>query len=414
MSVAVLSAVIGSNTVASAKDGINIFNDVEMKGQLRQRYETISVDTPNTVRGNSFTNRTHLSVKAGLLNIENLSATIGVQSVNNFGYTNYSTPGNPIFNSDGKRYDTVVEKQQAMLSEASLDYKVGKTDLHVGRSQINLDNQRFIGTVGWRQTERSYDTVHVRNNDIENLDIFVAYVYGFAGVVNTTTTETNSIFMHANYKVNDALNITAYNYMLASQHDTIGFYLDGKFDLGAKFDYRAEYAIQRDATMDLRNDNVQADASYFNLDLGANLSGLLVGVNYEVLSGSTGTDGKTNFNPNLGTNHKFNGWADVFYVGNRGPQSGLRDANVRLGYKAKGFGKFLAIYHNFTADTIKGANSSDLGTEINFLYVNKIPGVNGLSCLFKYASYFQGDDANGWNMSHDDRNVAWAQLDYKF
>jgi len=61
-----------------------------------------------------------------------------------------------------------------MLSEASLDYKLDKTALHAGRSHVNLDNQRFIGTVGWRQNERSYDTIYAANNSIKNLSVLVA------------------------------------------------------------------------------------------------------------------------------------------------------------------------------------------------------------------------------------------------
>lgn len=419
MSAVTLTAILGTGTttLSASDDGINIFNDIKLKGEIRPRYEMANVDKSTTTSAQSFTNRTHLSLTAGLFGVENLSATIGLQSVNNFGYTNYSSPGSLNYDGDGKQYDIIADKQQAMLSEASLDYKIGKTALHAGRSQLNLDNQRFIGTVGWRQTERSYDTVYAANSDVENLDVLVAYVYGYAGVTGVTTTETNSVLLHVKYKVADALSITAYDYMLASISDTMGIALTGKIDAGAKLTYRAEYAMQSDATMEYGSattqTNVKADATYYNLDLGANISGFLAGVNYEVLSGTTGTDEKTAFNPALGTNHKFNGWADVFYVAGL-PTSGLKDANVRIGYKTKGFGKLLAVYHDFKADTTTETNSDNLGSEIDFVYVNKIPGVNGLTGLIKYASFSKGDTTNGFVASQSDKQVAWAQLSYKF
>lgn len=216
----------------------------------------------------------------------------------------------------------------------------------------------------------------------------------------------------------DALKITAYDYMLSVgvqgvDADTIGLALTGKFNAGAKFHYRAEYAVQKNATMALHDANTNADADYYNLDFGANISGFIAGLNYEVLSGTTGTDGKTAFNPKLGTNHKFNGWADVFYVAAT-PQGGLKDANIRLGYKAKGFGKLLAVYHDFTSETTTGTNSDDLGSEIDAVYVNKIPGVNGLTGLVKYASFSKGNTTNGFAASKKDKQVAWVQLDYKF
>jgi len=417
MSAVALTAIMGSvNTLSAADDGINIFNDIKVKGEIRPRYEYANQDITGKTAANAFTNRLHLSVTSGLLSVEGLTATVGVQSVNNFGFENYNTPGSSRVNSDGEKYSVVNDPNVAMLSEASLDYTTGKTSLHAGRSQVNLDNQRFIGTVGWRQLERSYDTVYAANNSIDGLSLLGAYVYGYAGVGGVTTTETNSILLNAKYKVADALSITVYDYMLASLSDTYGIALTGKADIGAKITYRAEYAVQSDPTMEYRVTNVKADASYYNLDLGANFSGIIAGLNYEHFSASD-SSGKTTFNPALGTNHKFNGWADVFFVGNAGPAGGLNDANLRLGYKTKGFGKLLAVYHDFQAAedmATTGGTTTNLGSEIDVVYANKIPGVNGLTGLVKYASYAAGGDTTSFANTNNDKQVAWAQLDYKF
>ncbi|MDQ7067025.1 MAG: hypothetical protein Q9M40_02895 [Sulfurimonas sp.] len=219
-----------------------------------------------------------------------------------------------------KKYEVINDPNAAMLSEASLEYKLGNTKAHAGRSQLNLDNQRFIGTVGWRQLERSYDTLSVTNNDIENLDIYVAYLYGYAGVGSVTTTETNSVLLHAKYKVSELLNITAYDYMLGSVSDTYGLALTGKLGKEMKLSYRGEYAQQSNPTLEYGTTNIKADAYYVNLDLATSISGFIAGLNYELLSGSDAS--KTTFNPKLGTNHKFNGWADVFYVGANGTPTG--------------------------------------------------------------------------------------------
>jgi len=405
MSAVALSAVMGSVNIASAAESISIFDNVKVKGEIRPRFEMADVKDNSNEQGQAFTARTHLVVSSKLFEVDGLSATVGIQSVNDFGYDNY----NSTLNGNGQ-YDKVVDPEFAMMSEASIDYKTGKTALHAGRSHVNLDNQRFIGTVGWRQNERSYDTLYVANSDVENLDLLAAYVYGLQGVKANPTAETNSILLHAKYKAMKELSITAYDYMLASTSDTLGLALTGKIDAGAKLSYRAEYAMQSDPTMEYRTKNVKADATYYNLDLGANISGVLAGINYEVLSGASGS--QTTFNPALGTNHKFNGWADMFYVGSK-PKGGLKDANVRLGYKAKGFGKLLAVYHSFTADVAMAAatgTTDDLGSEIDAVYVNKIPGVKGLKGLAKIASYSKGK-ATGY--THD-KQVAWLMLDYKF
>lgn len=407
MSAVALTAVMGSVSSVSAADGINIFDDVKVKGEIRPRYEIASVKDNTAEKGQAYTVRTHISVTAGLLGVDGLTATVGIQSVNDLGYTNYNSTAN-----GNTKYDVIVDPEFAMMSEASVDYKTGKTALHAGRSQVNLDNQRFIGTVGWRQNERSYDTLYVANSDVKNLDVMAAYVYGIQGVKANPTAETNSILLHANYKVMDELSVTGYGYLLGSISDTYGLALTGSVDAGAKLNYRAEYAMQADPSIEFRTKNVKADATYYNLELGANISGILAGVNYEVLSG-TNSATKTAFNPALGTNHKFNGWADVFYVA-AVPTCGLKDANVQLGYTAKGLGKLLAVYHSFTAETTTAGNSDNLGSEIDVLYANAIPGVNGLSGLVKYARFSKGDLTNGYAASQKDKQVGWVQLDYKF
>jgi len=404
LSMAAMPLMVGGLSVsASANDGINILNDVKVKGQIRPRYEYANEYKNGKDQANAFTARTHLVVTGGLLGVENLTATIGLQGVNNFGYTDYA----PANTKGNVAYDKILDPQGAMLSEASVDYTVDKTALHVGRSQVNLDNQRFIGTVGWRQMERSYDTVYAANSSVKNLSLLAAYVYGFAGVSGTTTTDTNSVLLHANYKLMDELSVTGYGYLLSSIHDTYGLSLTGKVDAGAKLSYRAEYAIQKDATLETGSaGKPKADANYLNLDLGANISGILAGANYEVLSGTNGTDGKTKFTTPLATGHKFNGWADKFLTT---PAGGLQDANVRLGYKAKGLGKVLAVYHTFTADEKMGGED-DLGTEFDAVYVNAIPGFKNLKGLVKYASYSKGKVA-GYTK---DVTKGWVQLDYKF
>ena len=432
MSAVALTAIMGSVSTVSAANGVNILDGVKVKGQIRPRFESVDDGNSATANAKAYTARTKLNVTGNLFGVDGLAASVGIISVNNFGSHEYNWKGTNY--TDGtKPYAKVIDPQTAMISNAEINYVTGKTVVHAGRGQVNLDNQRFIGTVGWRQLERSYDSVFVANNSVKNLSVLAAWVYGLAGVGSSTTLDAKTALIHVAYKVSNALNITAYDYMVSANGravgltnsggvgaDTYGVALTGKINMGAKLSYRAEYAMQKDATLkmqELPNNgnaaNYKADANYMNLDVGANISGILAGVNYEFLSGSTGTDGKTNFIPLLGTNHKFNGWADKFFVGNLGPQGGLKDMNARIGYKAKGFGKFLAIYHQFTADKVMAAGtttSDDLGTELDMVYANKIPGVNGLSGLIKYASYSKGK-VNGYT---SDVKKAWLGLDYKF
>ena len=402
LSMAAVPLMVGSLSVsASADDGINILNDVKVKGQIRPRYEYANQKSNHKDQANAFTARTHLTVTGGLLGVENLTATVGLQGVNNFGYTHYAPAD--------EAYDKILDPQGAMLSEASIDYSIDKTALHVGRSQINLDDQRFIGTVGWRQMERSYDTVYAANSSVKNLNLLAAYVYGYAGVGGTTTTNTNSVLLHAKYTVSPALSVTAFGYLLADIHDTYGLRLTGKMPLDSvKLSYSASYAMQSKASMDYKSaDNADIDANYLEASLTANMQGMILGAGYEDLGKANGSSTK-GFTTPLATLHKFQGFADEFLGQTKASNNnGLTDINVKAGYVAKGFGKALVFYHNFTADT----GVSDLGSEIDALYANKIPGFKGLKGLLKAAFYSAGEAGSGHT---NDTTRLWAQLDYRF
>ncbi len=413
MSAVALTAIMGSFSSVSAADGVNILSDLKLDGQIRPRYEFVDDGNKDHSNANAYTARTKLKVTGKLLDIDGLTASVGIISVNNFGSHTYNAKDGHNYRGGDKPYAVVLDPQKAIMSNAEINYTFDKTTLHAGRGQVNLDNQRFIGTVGWRQLERSYDSIFVANNSIKNLSVLAAWVYGFQGVNDSETVDTNTVLLNAAYTVMPELKVTAYDYMIAGTHDTYGLALTGKVKVDiAKLNYRAEYALQKDSTMEIHDSDGKADASYYNLDLGANVNGILAGVNYEFLSGDgDGAGNDTAFTTPLATGHKFNGWADKFLTT---PTGGLKDFNVRLGYKAKGFGKLLAIYHDFTADEdmadAKSGTTDDLGSEIDIVYVNKIPGVNNLTGIVKYANY-SGGDAKGYT---DDVKKVWAGLDYKF
>ncbi len=417
LSMATVPLLVGGLSVsASAADGINVLDDVKVSGQIRPRYEYADVDNNGYDAGQALTARIKLNATANLFDVDGLTANIGLIGVYDFGWASEHSDGKDASSlpNNGEN-DIVLDPAVAMLSNLDVNYQINKTTLHAGRSQVNLDNQRFIGTVGWRQLERSYDTVYVADSTVPNLNILAAWVYGLEGVGGTAQADVNSVLLHLNYKVMDELSITAYDYMIGAKGaiagasaDTYGIALTGTVDVGAKINYRAEYAMQTDNTMKISDVEKKVDADYYNIDVSANIQGVIVGANYEFMSGgATTADGtRQTFKTPLGTNHKFNGWADVYLGGN--DNTGLIDLNAKIGYKAKGIGKILAVYHQFTADAAVGGQD-DMGSEIDFLYANKVPGVNNLNLLLKGA-LFSGGDIGQTN----DVQKYWVQLDYKF
>ena len=52
----------------------------------------------------------------------------------------------------------VADPKGTELNQGYVQYKgIDNVGLKLGRQRINLDNQRFIGGVGWRQQEQTFD-----------------------------------------------------------------------------------------------------------------------------------------------------------------------------------------------------------------------------------------------------------------
>jgi hypothetical protein len=112
--------------------------------------------------------------------------------------------------------------------------------------------------------------------------------------------------------------------------------------------------------------------SWFNIGLGG-----------EYLSGTSTVNqklpGRTDqsFNPFYGTNHKFNGLMDYFYVGNYNGQNGLIDLYLPLRFTVKKWFFSLAPHYFMAAATVSSFDvnnqlvqdfSDPLGTEIDFVF----------------------------------------------
>jgi len=355
----------------AASSDFLIFSNIKAKGEIRPRYEYVNMRNNGKDKANAYTNRLMLGISADFMQVDGLSAYLegtNVMGGGDFFSTNNSKTG----------YDKVVDPSQSRVTQAYLDYKFDDTLIRVGRQGVNLDNQRFVGTVNWRQ-----------------ISLMAAYVWR-VNQVTVNDFDTNSVLLHAAYNFMPELTLTGYGYLIEDFADTYGIAATGKIGVGdAKVNYRAEYAKQTDPT----NGTGSADADYYNIQATANMNGFLMGAQYEVLGAGDGGNGA--FYTPLATLHAHNGWADMFLGGT--PNNGLVDLNGMIGYKSETFGLTKVIYHDFSSDT----GSIDYGTEWDALYKNKIPGVKGLSGLLK-ASWYEADAYK------TDTTKFWVMLDYKF
>ena len=67
---------------------------------------------------------------------------------------NDTLPGNGV-----EPFPTVADPENLELNRLQVGYMKDGTGVTLGRQRIVLDNARFVGNVGWRQNEQTYDAV---------------------------------------------------------------------------------------------------------------------------------------------------------------------------------------------------------------------------------------------------------------
>ena len=211
-----------------------------------------------------------------------------------------------------------------------------KISFKFGRQEIVYDDHRIFGNVGWAQQARSHDAFlfkYTPNAD-NKLDI------GFALNADSQSNVDNLYSNAADYKsfqyawyhgdfnaigVSFLLLNTGIEYLDIDASQTIDYmqtigprltYKSGKFN--------ANVSAYLQTGKSLNND---VSTSYFAGNIGYKVTKeWSLGLGMEQLSGkdsnASSTDIKS-FAPLFGTNHKFNGFMDYFYVGNHANSGGF-------------------------------------------------------------------------------------------
>ncbi|MGL4318699.1 MAG: alginate export family protein [Pseudomonas sp.] len=409
-----LSLAIAGITLSHAALAEESLSNLLSQGKpiLDARYRFENVDQNNALRdANAQTLRTRVGFQSGKW--YGLSALVEADNVSRLGDAAYNDTRN-----GQKEYAVVADPDGSEINQALLryDHKFGSAVL--GRQRINLDNQRFIGSVGWRQNEQTYDGALGQFKPIDGLTLSYAYIDNINSIFgpdngrydnasNPANIDGHSHLVNAQYVVMPELSVTAYSYLLDLDNlavtstaaegtlssQTSGLRLNGAIQ---GISYVLEYAQQSDY-----GDNpTDLDSDYYLAELGYTIKGVALKAGYEVLGGDSGT-GNRAFQTPLATKHAFQGWADQFLTT---PADGIEDAYLGATAPLLG-GTLQAVYHDF--DTEQGSDS--YGDEIDLSYAHPIPGVKGLVGLLKYASYNSDDQARTV-----DTDKFWLQLQYTY
>ena len=401
-----LSLAIAGTTLSHAAHAEEAFSNLftEAKPILDARYRYEHVDQDNALKhANAQTLRTRVGMQSGKW--YGLSALIEADNVSRIGDASYNETRN-----GQSEYSVVADPDGSEINQALLRYDHQYGSAVLGRQRINLDNQRFVGGVAWRQNEQTYDGALLQLKPLSGLTLSYAYIdninsifgpgngkYDTAG--NPANIEGHSHLLNAQYVLMPELTATAYQYRLGLDNlaagnqssKTTGVRLNGAV---AGVSYVLEYAQQTEYA----DNPLDLDSDYYLAELGYVIKGVTLKGGYEVLGGDEGP-GNRAFQTPLATKHAFQGWADIFLLT---PANGIKDAYVGASAPLLG-GTLAAWYHDFRAE--KG--SSQYGEEIDLSYAHPIPGVKGLVGLVKYASY----DADDFAV---DTDKLWVQLQYSY
>lgn len=318
--------------------------------------------------------------------------------------------------------------------EAYGRYKINANHhISVGRMALDYDNARIFGNLDWAQQGRSHDLLkysYVASSF--KLDVGAAFNQSaetpefrnlsgtyYSGVNNYKTMQ--YAWAHKTYE-KGKVSFLFLNNGIQHAPDTVYF----SQTLGTYF------------VPKIGNTSLEIEAYYQGGKDGAgrSLSGYMLSAawsflknkpvslvaNVDYLSGDD-PDTETNeaFTPFFGTNHKFYGFMDYFYVGNGHQGKGLTDINLKAKFKT-GKKSALALHvHQFFANAkIPGGEiqtadfASNLGTEVDIVF-SLTMGKNA-KLVGGYSQIFQSESMNaikGKSDPKDVQNWAWAMLVFK-
>lgn len=365
------------DAVAAGKPLINI----------RTRYE--SVDVPLTKDADALTVRTRLGWQTG----EVAGFWAVVELTDNqpaFGVNDYAP--------EKSGYAVVADPERSGIDRAFLAYSgVDGLTLAGGRQRIIYDNARFIGNVGWRQTEQTFDSFTAVWQPLDKLTVNYAFIKKVHGITQAFDAHVTDNLFNVSYSGIPGGTLVGYSYLLHdddtnTKNDSYGARFSGSSDAGGfSILYALEYAHQK-------TDNF--DANYAHAEFGFGIGKFTATAAYELLGSD---NGKYGFQTPLATKHAFNGWADRFLVT---PADGLVDAYLDLSAVLAGT-KFSVIYHDFSADH----GGDNYGGETDLLAAHKFGKHYTVGA--KYAAYRADSNLVSGTANFDiDKFWVWFEFSY--
>lgn len=311
--------------------------------------------------------------------------------------------------------------------------------LKAGRMELIYDDSRMLGNVDWAQQGRSHD-IGLLKYEKSAWKVHAGMAY------NQEKEQFNSrLYTISNYKTMQLIWI---NHNAGKLNLSALFLNNGKQDMEIIGEEAPKPTTRHSQTFGLTG-TYKAEPVVLNASIykqtgtemgGADMNALMFAINarwavtpdfsltpgIEYLSGTNQQDAMNpdykevnSFNPFYGTNHKFNGHMDYYYVGNHINSVGLMDIFLKANYSKNKFSTG-ADLHFFSAaadivdpEDFNKTLDNNLGQELDLYIGYKL--ADGVMLNLGYSQYFTSESVIVLKGGSKDENSnwAWASITFK-
>jgi hypothetical protein len=275
----------------------------------------------------------------------------------------------------------------------------------IGRQRIILNNARFVGNVGFRQNEQTFDALRLEARAHERVALTYLYLGRVRRVFGDDSPQgewdSDSHVLQADVTLpwgRASLYGLALDFRnaAAQSSQTYGVRWSHEWEAGA---YRPRLTLEAATQSDYRNNTADFDLGYQHAEFGLRRDRWAVTLGGERLEGND-TRG---FSTPLATLHAFQGWADVFLTT---PPDGITDLYAGVSYSTRPWPAaqpvvFTAVAHDFSDD----GGGAEFGREFD---ASVRVTLTERASIEAKAALFEGDDPR-----FADRNKFWLALEYR-
>ncbi len=273
----------------------------------------------------------------------------------------------------GSQPQLVTNEDYAIsVHEAWAEIKLAENiSLKAGRQELVYDDSRIFGNVGWAHQARSHDLALVKLEQGFKLHLGIAH-HENADVTNNFYNGPDAYKDMQFLWFNKSWEKTGLSLLFLNNGVPVFISAQKQENrysqtLGGRVAHSFEdVSLAANLFLQTGKHVSDNDINAMNFLLEASLkNGITIG--FEHLSGNSydKNDKVYAFNPFYGTNHKFNGFMDYFYVGNHINSVGLNDVYLKYGYKKDKFGFNGHLHYFASAGKISADAKNYLGTELD-------------------------------------------------